>query len=145
MSSIPIWLRVWPKNKSTKFGMEIESLVQNSGQDPSRGRILYFHIRYSNRNIMSFWYRNQVTIVPNSSTLVELQISWRIKNEINSFWIIELQANSGGNLLAAGFYVFTLDFKQEYLELLISKSSNSKAQIHLRVLEYNFNEGFKVR
>jgi len=59
MPSIPIWLRVWPKNKSTKFVTEIESLVQNSGQDPSRSRILYFHVRYSNRNIMSFWYRNQ--------------------------------------------------------------------------------------
>jgi len=44
-----------------------------------------------------------------------------------------LQPNSAGNLLAAGFYVFTLDFKQEYLELLISKSSDSKAQIYLRV------------
>ena len=39
--------------------MEIESLVQKSGQDPSRGKILYFHIRYSNRNIKSFLYRNQ--------------------------------------------------------------------------------------
>jgi len=39
--------------------MEIESLVQNLGQDPSRGRILYFHVRCSNGNIMSFWYRNQ--------------------------------------------------------------------------------------
>jgi hypothetical protein len=56
-----------------------------------------------------------------------------------------LQPNSAGNLLAAGFYVFMLDLKQEYLELLISKSSNSKAQIHLCVLEYNFDEGFKAR
>jgi hypothetical protein len=39
--------------------MEIESLVQNSGQDPSRDRILCFHVRYSNENIMSFWYQNQ--------------------------------------------------------------------------------------
>jgi hypothetical protein len=39
--------------------MEIEYLVQNLGQDPSRGIILYFHVRYSNENIMSFWYRNQ--------------------------------------------------------------------------------------
>jgi hypothetical protein len=36
-------------------------------------------------------------------------------------------------------------FKQEYLELLISKSSDSKAQIHLCVQDYNFDEGFKVR
>jgi len=56
-----------------------------------------------------------------------------------------LQPNSAGNFLAAGFYVFMLDFKQEYLELLISKSSNSKAPIHLGVLNYNFDEGFKVR
>jgi hypothetical protein len=39
--------------------MEIEYLVQNLGQDPSRGIILCFHVRYSNENIMSFWYRNQ--------------------------------------------------------------------------------------
>ena len=49
---------------------ETESLVQNSGQNPARGRILYFHV-----------------------------------------WI----------------------FKWEYLELLISKSSDSKAQIYLCV------------
>jgi hypothetical protein len=48
-------------------------------------------------------------------------------------------------LLAAGIPAFTLDFKQEYLELLISKLSNSKAQIHLRVPDYNFDERFKVR
>ena len=39
--------------------MEIEFLVQNSSQDPSHGKILYFHVRYSNGNILSFWYRNQ--------------------------------------------------------------------------------------
>jgi hypothetical protein len=59
MLSIPIWLRVWHKNKSTKFMTKIESLVRNSGQDPSRGRNLCFHVRYSNGNILSFWYRNQ--------------------------------------------------------------------------------------
>jgi hypothetical protein len=36
-------------------------------------------------------------------------------------------------------------FKQEYLELLISKSSDSRAQIHLCVQDYNFGEGFEVR
>jgi hypothetical protein len=36
-------------------------------------------------------------------------------------------------------------FKQEYLELLISKSGNSKAQIHLCVQNYKFDEGFEVR
>ena len=82
---------------------------------------------------------------PNTSTCLRLQLWWRIQSEINSFWITELQPNSAGNLLATGFYVFTLDFKQEYLELLISKSSNSKAQIHLHVPDYNFDEGFKVR
>jgi len=65
MSRIPIWLRVWPKNKSSKFMMEIEFLVQNSGQDPSRGRNPCFHIRYSKGNILSFWYRNQAIQKPN--------------------------------------------------------------------------------
>ena len=64
MLSILIWLRVWPKNKSTKFVTEIESLVQNSGQDPSCGRNLYFHVRFSNGNILSFWYQNQVIQKP---------------------------------------------------------------------------------
>jgi len=36
-------------------------------------------------------------------------------------------------------------FEQEYLELLISKSGNLKAQIHLYVQDYDFNEGFEVR
>jgi hypothetical protein len=57
----------------------------------------------------------------------------------------DLQPNSAGNLLMAGFYAFTLDLKWEYLELMISKSSDSKAQIHLHVQDYNFDEGFKVR
>ena len=35
--------------------MKIEFLGQNSGQDPSSGKILFFHVRYSNRNILSFW------------------------------------------------------------------------------------------
>jgi len=81
----------------------------------------------------------------NSSTFPGLQLWWRIQTEINSFWITELQPNSAGNLLAARFYVFTLDFQQEYLEFLILKSSNSKAQIHLRVPDYKFDEGVEVR
>jgi len=63
---------------------------------------------------------------PNLSTCPGLQLWCRIQSEINSFSITELQPNSAGNLFAARFYVFTLDFKQEYLEFLISKSSNSK-------------------
>ena len=51
----------------------------------------------------------------NSSKYPRLQLWWRIQGEINSFWITELQPNSAGNLLATGFYVFTLDFKHEYL------------------------------
>jgi hypothetical protein len=79
-----------------------------------------------------------------------IYMSWtttlmRIQSEINSFWIIELQPNSARNLLAARFYVFTLDFKQEYLEFLISGLSNSEAQIHLRVPDYKFDEGVEVR
>jgi hypothetical protein len=36
-------------------------------------------------------------------------------------------------------------FKHEYLEFLISKSRDSKAQNHLCVQDYNFDEGFEVR
>ena len=33
--------------------------LANSGQNPTYNRILYFHTRYSNRNILSFKYQNQ--------------------------------------------------------------------------------------
>jgi hypothetical protein len=36
-------------------------------------------------------------------------------------------------------------FKQEYFELLILKSSDSKTQIHLCIQDYKFNEGLEVR
>jgi hypothetical protein len=48
-------------------------------------------------------------------------------------------------LLAAGFFTFTPDIQREYLELLISKSGDSKTKIHLHVQDYNFHEGFKVK
>ena len=44
--------------------MEAKSLVQNSGQNSSRGKILYFHVRYSNGNLLSFWYQNQAIQKP---------------------------------------------------------------------------------
>ena len=37
---------------TNKIVMATESLVQNSGQNPSRDRIIYFHLRYSNGNIL---------------------------------------------------------------------------------------------
>jgi hypothetical protein len=39
------------------FGPRIKPA--NSGQNPSHNMILYFHTRYSNENILIFWYRNQ--------------------------------------------------------------------------------------
>jgi len=39
--------------------IEADSLVQNSGQNPFHDRNLYFLIRYSHGNILSFWYQNQ--------------------------------------------------------------------------------------
>jgi hypothetical protein len=44
--------------------MEIEFLVQNSSHDPSHDIILYLLVRYSNGNILSFWYQNQVIQKP---------------------------------------------------------------------------------
>jgi hypothetical protein len=44
--------------------MAAEISVQNMGQNSARGRILYFHVRYSNRNISSSWYRNQAIRKP---------------------------------------------------------------------------------
>jgi hypothetical protein len=40
---------------TNKIVTEAKSLVQNSGHNCSRDIILYFHIKYSNENIMSFW------------------------------------------------------------------------------------------
>jgi hypothetical protein len=42
-------------------------------------------------------------------------------------------------------YLFCVFSLSEYLELLILKSSDSKAQIYLHIQDYNFDEGFKVR
>jgi hypothetical protein len=115
------------------------------GKNLFRGRNPCFHTKYSNGNILSFWYWNQAIQQPRFIYMSRTTTLMRIQGEINSFWITELQPNSAGNLLTAGFYVFTLDFKHEYLELLISKSSNSKAQIHLCVQDYNFDEGVEGR
>jgi hypothetical protein len=94
---------------------------------------------------LSFWYWNQVIQKPKFIYVSRTTTLMRIQSEINLFWITELQPNSARNRLAARFYVFTLDFKQEYLEFLISELSNSKAQIHLRVLEYKIDERVEVR
>jgi hypothetical protein len=69
------------KNKSTKFVTEIEFLAQNSGQDPSHGRILCLHVRYSNGNILSFWYRNQAIQKPKfiyayRTTILMKELKW---------------------------------------------------------------------
>ena len=48
------------RTKITKTRPKIEFFCTDSGQYPSRGRILCLHIRYSNENILSLWYRNQV-------------------------------------------------------------------------------------
>jgi hypothetical protein len=115
------------------------------GKNSFRGRNPCFHTKYSNGNILSFWYWNQAIKKPKfiymsrTTTLME-DSKWD-----KFFWITELQPNSAGNLLAVGFYVFTLDFKHEYLEHLVSKSSNSKAQIHLCIQDYNFDEGVEGR
>jgi hypothetical protein len=45
-------------SKSDKIILKNKT-AKNSGWNPSRGRILYFHNWYSNENILSFWYRNQ--------------------------------------------------------------------------------------
>jgi hypothetical protein len=58
--------------KSLILALSIQSLVQKNpsnqshelGIDPSRGRILCLHVRYSNRNILSFWYWNQMIQKP---------------------------------------------------------------------------------
>jgi len=124
-----------PSNQSRELGQK----------SFSRSGIPAFNTRYSNENILSFWYWNQVIQKPKFIYVSRTTTLMRIQSEINLFWITELQPNSAGNRLAARFYVFTLDFKQEYLEFLISELSNSKAQIHLRVLEYKIDERVEVR
>ena len=75
------------------------------------GRILCFHARFQTGISWASDIEINQFKIPNSSMCLGLQLWWRIQSEINSFWITELQPNSAGNLLAAGFYVFTLDFK----------------------------------
>jgi hypothetical protein len=78
------------KEQIIKFVTEIEFLVQNSGQDPSRGRNPYFHTRYSNENILSFWYRNQAIQKPkfiyaSRTTTLMKELNWDkivLKNRI---------------------------------------------------------------
>jgi hypothetical protein len=47
------WSKKNPSNQSRELGL-----------NPSRGKILCLHVRYSNRNILSFWYRNQAIQKP---------------------------------------------------------------------------------
>jgi len=110
------WSKKNPSNQSRELGQK--SFLQSE--------ISAFNTRYSNGNILSFWYWSQAIQKPKFIYVSRTTTLMRIQSEINSFSITELQPNSAGNLLAARFYVFTLDFKQEYLEFLISKSSNSK-------------------
>ena len=44
--------------------LAIVSLQTRAKKNPSRGRNLCFHTRYSNRNILSFWYQNQAIQKP---------------------------------------------------------------------------------
>jgi len=119
--------------------------LANLGKNLSRGKNPYFHTKYSNGNILSFWYWNQVIQKPKfiyvSRTTTFIKDSKWDKFILNNKIAAKLNWKpSRGRILC-----FHARFKQKYLELLISKSSNSKAQIYLRVSFYNFNEGFKLR
>ena len=64
------WSKKIPSNQSRELGL-----------NPSRGRILYLHVRYSNRNILSFWYRNQVIqnpkfIYASRNTTLMKELKW---------------------------------------------------------------------
>ena len=75
---------------TNKIVMEAESLMENSGQNPSRDRILHFYVRYSNMNILSFWYQNQVIqkskfIYTSRNTTLIKDLKWEkiiLKNRI---------------------------------------------------------------
>jgi len=60
-NSIPhfnnFWFSPWSKKIPSNQPREL-------GLYPSRGRIFCPHVRYSNGNILSFWYRNQVIQKP---------------------------------------------------------------------------------
>jgi len=60
-NSIPhfnnFWFSPWSKKNPSNQPREL-------GLYPSRSRIFYPHIWYSNGNILSFWYRNQVIQKP---------------------------------------------------------------------------------
>jgi len=73
-----------PSNQSRELGLY-----------PSRGRIFCLHVRYSNGNILSFWYRNQV-IQKSKFIYVWLKLWWRSRSEIKSFYRTESSSNLVG-------------------------------------------------
>ena len=80
------WDKFFLKNKiATKLGWK-----------PSCDRILYFHARFQKEISWASVIKTRRFKNPNSSTLVELQLSWGIQNEINSFWRAECSRNLVG-------------------------------------------------
>ena len=80
-----------PSNHSRELGLY-----------PSRDRIFCPHVRYSNGNILRFWYRNQVIQKSNSSTRLGLQPWWRSRSEIKSFYKTETDSNLVGQKESPG-------------------------------------------
>jgi hypothetical protein len=80
----------WSKKRASNWpaiGLQTLSILQlcpaNSGKNPSRGRNPCFHTRYSNGNILSFWYRNQAIQKP-KFIYMSGTTTW-IRSEIKSF------------------------------------------------------------
>jgi hypothetical protein len=68
----------------------------NSGQNPTRSRILYFHTRYLNRNIFSFRYQNQNIQSPKFICTSRNTTSMKDSNSYKIVLKAKLRTQSGG-------------------------------------------------
>jgi hypothetical protein len=94
-SSTCTGLQLWWRIQSEINSFWITELQPKLGWKPFRGRILCFHARFQTWISWAFDIEIKQFKSSNSSTCPRLQLWWRIRSKIKSFWITE----SGGNLV----------------------------------------------
>jgi len=105
------WSLINPINSWT-FNRVPRIRLANSGWNPSHGRILYFHARYSNMNILSLWYRNQAIQKPKFIYTYRISTFMGDPKWDKIFLKNRIAKTRVGILLAAGFSAFTLDIQK---------------------------------
>jgi len=105
------WSLINPINPWT-FNRVPRIRLANSGWNPSHGRILYFHARYSNMNILSLWYRNQAIQKPKFIYTYKTATFMTAPKWDKIFLKNRIAKTRVGILLAAGYSAFTLDIQK---------------------------------